>query len=186
MVPIMLDAGTLRAAIVGEGEAALGRLRFLRRHGAAPVAVFAPAPSAALADEAGPALQRRWPQAVDLEDLHLLLAGDLELDAAEALAGLAREAGTLLNVEDRPALCDLHIPATVRRGNLLLTASTGGRAPGLSRRLAAWLSRAFGPEWDGRLTELAACRADFRASGLSGPALAQKMDLLLDEKGWLS
>jgi precorrin-2 dehydrogenase/sirohydrochlorin ferrochelatase len=186
MVPILLDPASLRLALVGQGARALGRLQLLRRHGAEPLAVFAPDPSAALAAEAGTLLRRHWPQASDLAGLHLVLASGLEPNQAQSLAGLARAAKALINVEDVPALSDVHIPAAVRRGDLLLTASTGGRAPGLSRRLAGWLSDRFGPEWAGRLDELAAQRSAFRTEGLSGAGLAQRMERLLDEKGWLS
>jgi precorrin-2 dehydrogenase/sirohydrochlorin ferrochelatase len=186
MVPILLDPASLRVAIVGQGAKALGRLQLLRRHGAEPLAVFAPDPSATLAAEAGALLRRHWPQAADFARLHLVLASSLEPDVAESLAALARAAKVLINVEDVPALSDVHIPATVRRGDLLLTASTGGRAPGLSRRLAGWLSERFGTEWAGRLDELATQRSALRAEGLSGVALAQRVERLLDEKGWLS
>jgi precorrin-2 dehydrogenase/sirohydrochlorin ferrochelatase len=186
MVPILLNPASLQVAIVGEGTKALGRLQLLRRHGAEAQAVFAPSPSAALMAEAGPLLRRHWPKADDLAGLHLVLASDLEADEAQTLARLARAAKALINVEDVPALSDVHIPAAVRRGDLLLTASTGGRAPGLSRRLAGWLSDRFGAEWAGRLDELAAQRSAFRAEGLSGAGLAQRMARHLDEKGWLS
>jgi precorrin-2 dehydrogenase/sirohydrochlorin ferrochelatase len=79
----------------------------------------------------------------------------------------------------------VHVPATVRRGALLLTASTGGQAPGLARRLARWLAAAFGPEWDGRLAEVAAERSRLRAAGITGQALARETDRLVDGKGWL-
>lgn len=186
MVPILLDPASLRAAIVGGGAQALGRLRLLQRHGAEPVAVYAPAPIAELETEAGAALRRHLPKSEDLAGLHLVLAGDLDQEEAEALSTLARAAKVLINIEDATALSDIHIPATVRRGDLLLTASTGGRAPGLSRRLAGWLARSFGPEWAGRLDEIAEQRGAFRAQGLTGAHLAQRMDLLLNEKGWLS
>ncbi len=65
------------------------------------------------------------------------------MPASARLAQLARDAGVLVNVEDVPDLCDFHVPAAVRRGDLLLTVSTGGRAPGLSRILREWLETPF-------------------------------------------
>ena len=59
-----------------------------------------------------------------------------------------------------------HVPAIVRRGDLLLTASTGGQVPGLARALREWLAEAFGPEWTGRLKDLSLARARWRSEGL--------------------
>jgi siroheme synthase-like protein len=185
MVPILLDITKVKIAVAGEGAEALGRIRFLKTHGATPAAVFAPKPSDLLRAEAGAALVPAWPRVKDLQAVHVLFAAGLAAEVAEAVAEAARQAKTLLNLEDRTALCDAHVPATVRRGDLLLTASTGGRAPGLAKRLALWLANAFGPEWEGRLGEIAEARGRFRAAGLKGPALAARTDRLLAEKGWL-
>ncbi len=69
----------------------------------------------------------------------------------------------LVNVEDVLPLCDFHVPAIVRQGDLLLTASTGGTAPGLARALREHLAESFGPEWRERLADLAQERARFAA-----------------------
>jgi precorrin-2 dehydrogenase/sirohydrochlorin ferrochelatase len=93
-------------------------------------------------------------------------------------------AGVIVNVEDVPSLCDFHVPAQVRRGDLLLTVSTGGRAPGVSRVLREDLQRRFGPEWADRLDEVAALRAQWRAEGMSPKLVSQHTQALLSERGW--
>ena len=72
----------------------------------------------------------------------------------------------LVNVEDRPALCDFHSVAEVRRGDLLLTVSTGGASPGLAARIRARLAAEFGPRMGGP------ARSAARASGQPGGATA--------------
>ena len=62
--------------------------------------------------------------------LQLLFVAGLPEGEARHLAGRARALGVLVNVEDVLPLCDFHVPAMVRRGDLLLTASTGGAVPG--------------------------------------------------------
>ena len=78
------------------------------------------------------------------------------------LAALARSERVLVNVEDRPALCDFHSVAEVRRGDLLLTVSTGGASPGLAARIRARLAAEFGPEWAERVALLRGHRAAWR------------------------
>src|SRR4029077_6417769 len=104
-----------------------------------------------------------------LAGLHLLFIAGLKRSAAAALAAKARAAGILTNVEDVPELCDFHVPAVVRRGDLALTVSTSGKAPGLARLLREWLERAVGTEWQDRLERLAEARTGWRSEGL-GPS----------------
>jgi len=52
MFPIQLDLAQLRVALVGNGDAILRRLHSLYEDGAQHVAIYADAPSAALAEAA--------------------------------------------------------------------------------------------------------------------------------------
>lgn len=83
--------------------------------------------------------------------------------AAEADAIRARCAGLLVNVVDRPALCDFTVPSVLERGPVLIAVGTGGVSAGLAKalrlRLEALLPPALGP-----LAEaLGAMRARLRA-----------------------
>jgi precorrin-2 dehydrogenase/sirohydrochlorin ferrochelatase len=89
----------------------------------------------------------------------------------------------LVNVEDRPALCDFHSVAAVRRGDLLLTVSTGGASPGLAARIRARLADQYGPEWADRLALLRDHRAAWRRDGGD---VAARTDALLHANGWLA
>jgi precorrin-2 dehydrogenase/sirohydrochlorin ferrochelatase len=102
---------------------------------------------------------------------------------ATRIAGLARHAGALVNVVDKPALCDFATPAIVDRGAIVAGIGTGGAAPVLATLLrgeleARWpdglgrlgeLSRAIQPEVRAALPELPARRAYWRRL-LAGPA----------------
>jgi precorrin-2 dehydrogenase len=120
-----------------------------------------------------------------LPNIRVLFVAGLARPAADALARRARAAGILVNVEDIPELCDFHVPAIVRRGDLVLTASTGGRAPGLARRLREWLEDRFGPEWSSHMEEVSQSRSSWRAEGLSAHDVSDKTRALIAEKGWL-
>ena len=185
MIPIVLDSTKANIAVMGEGDRALARLRLLRRHIETPIAVFAPKPSEALAAEAGAALVRRWPDAKDFAGLHVVFAGDLTTDQAMRFAQLAKERKVLFNAEDMTPQCAFHMPATLRRGRLLVTVSTDGAAPALARRLAAYLGQLFGPEWADHVAELGAARKTWRSEGHDGFSISKKTDALIDAKGWL-
>jgi precorrin-2 dehydrogenase/sirohydrochlorin ferrochelatase len=167
MLPLIFNSHGVKVGLAGQGEALARR--------------------AALLAEAGVEARLLSSDASDavLEPLQLLFVAGLPESEARHLAGRARALGLLVNVEDDLPHCDFHVPALVRRGDLLLTASTGGSVPGLARRLREWLADNFGPEWTGRLRELSAARARFRSAGLSPAEVSRKVRDLISEKSWL-
>ncbi len=167
MLPLVFNPHGVKAGLAGQGEPLARR--------------------AALLAEAGVEARLLSSDASDavLEPLQLLFVAGLPQGEARQLAGRARALGLLVNVEDDLPHCDFHVPALVRRGDLLLTASTGGSVPGLARRLREWLAESFGPEWTGRLKELSAARARFRSASLSPAEVSRKVRDLIAEKGWL-
>lgn len=47
----------------------------------------------------------------------------------------AKEKGKLINVADKPALCDFYLGSVVTKGNLKLAISTNGKSPTVAKRL---------------------------------------------------
>ncbi len=74
----------------------------------------------------------------------------------------------------------------MRRGDLLLTVSTGGRSPGLAARIRRELERSFGPEWAARLERLGARRSAWKRRGRPLAELARLSDAMIDRQGWLT
>lgn len=166
MLPLVLNPSHA-AGLIGAGPALARRQAFLAEAGMEARILPPGAP-----DEA-------------LKPLKLLFVAGLDAGESRLLAGRARALGVLVNVEDVLPLCDFHVPALVRRGDLLLTVSTGGTAPGLASALRAWLGQAFGPEWTGRIGELGLARAKWRAEGLAPPQVSENMRDLIARMGWL-
>ena len=167
MLPIVLNPLKLKTGLAGRGEALARR--------------------AATLAEARVQARLLSPDASDevLASLQLLCVAGLPEGEAQLLAGRARALGVLVNVEDMLALCDFHVPALVRRGDLLLTVSTGGAVPGLARALRERLAERFGPAWGERLNDLAHERARFRGQGLTPQDVSRKVRALVAERGWL-
>jgi precorrin-2 dehydrogenase/sirohydrochlorin ferrochelatase len=185
MIPLIVDPKQVAIALVGRGGAAERRLELLLGGGAERLSVFSDRPSPGLAARAGGWLRRRLPDQADLIPVALVWIVDLPLAEAAPLARTARAGGCLVNVEDVTALCDFHNPAQVRRGDLLLTVSTGGRSPGLAARIRSELACAFGPEWAERLNALAARRGVWRGRGRRLGELARLTNATIDANGWL-
>ena len=98
---------------------------------------------ARLIEAAGGTVVRRPDPAVRLAFVAL---DDLE-DATRVAAGL-KASGLLVNVVDKPALCDFSVPAIVDRAPVLVAISSGGASASLSKalreRLEAWLPAGLG------------------------------------------
>jgi precorrin-2 dehydrogenase / sirohydrochlorin ferrochelatase len=105
-------------------------------------------------------------------------------ETAEIVAH-ARAVGALVNAEDQPELCDFHVPAVVRRGDLLLTVSTGGKAAGLSQRIRAHLEALFGPAWTHHVRAVVEARARWRAEGRPKNEVARLTQAMVEREGWL-
>ncbi len=183
MYPVVFPPGRLKVVLAGAGEAAARRLAGLDAAGAR-VEVFSPDADGALVRAAGNRLSRGLPSARNVVGATLVFVAGLDDAASAAIASLARAANVPVNVEDRPALCDFHIPAVVRRGELLLSVSTGGGAPGLAARLRAKLEGDFGLEWGDRLAALAAERARWKGEGADMAELSRRTREWLDRQGW--
>jgi len=73
----------------------------------------------------------------------------------------------------------------VRRGELLLTVSTGGGSPALASGVRTWLSEQFGAEWGERMAEAQALRTRLRQAGAPPGEVIAAVRALIVERGWL-
>lgn len=185
LLPLAFDLGAARVGIVGRGRQAINRLRLVTEAGVRDIAVWSDAPSRDLAEAAGRWLRPRLPNPGEIASVKLLFIGDLPEAEATPLAATARRIGVLVNVEDITQLCDVHVPAIVRRGDLTLTVSTRGTAPGLAARIRRDLSERYGPEWEQRMAEVAALRAELRGRGLPPDRVATAIASYVSARGWL-
>lgn len=168
MLPIVLNPKFIRAGLAGEGEGLAKRRALLAEAGAEAVTIS------------------RTADATAMRGLHVLFIAGLPRQFAAKLAETARRANVLVNVEDVPELCDFNVPAIVRQGDLLLTVSTGGLAPGLSRSIREWLQEKFGPEWRSRALQVGKARDGWRKKGLEPEEVSERTRELVEEKGWLA
>ena len=153
--PIFLDLREKRAIVVGGGVAAARRAELLLKAGAR-VTVFA----RELGDEFF-ALRRKldWhhvprdPGPADFAGAPLAFVATDDDGLATRAREAAKIAGALINVADRPDLCDFIMPSIVDRSPLVIAVSTGGASPILGRMLRARLESLI-PAAYGRLADL--------------------------------
>ena len=184
MLPIVLEPTNRRIAVVGRGYAAQQRYEYARDAGVEQLSLYV-IDQDGWACHAEAALYERLPVKADLEGTSVVLIAGLPVEEALHLTAVARAAGALVNVEDVPHLCDFHVPAIVRRGDLLLTVSTGGKAPGLAQKLKTHLQDQFGPEWTAHIRKVADARARWREEGRAKTEITRLTNELVEREGWL-
>lgn len=173
MVPIILDPENVTIAVVGQGAAMERRVRQLHEGGADDVSIF---------DAADGSL----PTADDLTSVQIVFIAGLDGDVAATITQTAKSTGALVNVEDLTSQCDFHMPAVVRRGDLLITVATGGKSPGLARQLRRSLESQFGTEWAGIVEQVATARQGWIAEGQDMKVVAARTEQLIEQNGWLA
>jgi siroheme synthase-like protein len=121
--------------VVGGGAVAARKVRGLVEAGA-DVTLVSPTLHADL-QATTEASRLRWIQREacddDLIDANLVFLATSDTATNERLEKAARAHGALVNRADSPDDGTFHVPAALRRGDITVAVSTGGRAPGIAQ-----------------------------------------------------
>ncbi len=139
-------------------------------------------PKRRLVERAGGVIVEDLARAVD-EGVRLAFIAYEDPVACEVAAINARCAGMLVNVVDRPELCDFTTPSILDRDPLLVAIGTGGASAGLAKHVRLRLERVL-PEALGALAKaLEAARPVLRRRFPEGPDRRRAVDAALREGG---
>jgi precorrin-2 dehydrogenase/sirohydrochlorin ferrochelatase len=176
LFPIFLKLAGCRCLVVGGGPVGEAKIESLLLAGA-NVRVVAPRATPAIGAWAR-ARKIRWEargfEPSDLDGVFLVVAATSSARLHERIFRQARRHGVLCNVVDDPARCDFYYPAVVRRGQLQIAISTGGRSPALAQHLRKELERQFGPEYETWVEQLGQARQKLLARPID-PARRRKL-----------
>jgi len=180
--PISLEVAGRRAVVIGRMAVAQGKADALLEAGA-QVTVISKGPRQALdrleGHERATVLRRDY-EPGDLEGAFLCVASSEEGEVRAAIYAEARWRKVLANVMDDIPHCDFAAPALVRRGDLAIAISTGGRSPALARRLREQLSEQFDARWEELLDLLGEVRTETLPALPEYGARARKWQEALD------
>jgi precorrin-2 dehydrogenase/sirohydrochlorin ferrochelatase len=158
IVPVGLHLSGRKCVVLGGGGVAARRVEALLA-GGAQVVVVAP--------EIGPEIDTlrdrvtllvRAYSREDLKGAFLVIAATNDSAINAQVARDAAVEGCLLNDADEPDRGDIIFPAVVRRGDLVVSVTTGGASPALSAEIRGEIERQFGPEYEKYLSLLAESR----------------------------
>ncbi|MGL1885408.1 MAG: bifunctional precorrin-2 dehydrogenase/sirohydrochlorin ferrochelatase, partial [Reichenbachiella sp.] len=76
----------------------------------------------------------------DLKGMNLVIVGVDDPEASTAIQGECRKQNVLVNVADKPALCDFYLGSIVKKGDLKIAISTNGKSPTVAKRMRELLT----------------------------------------------
>ncbi|HLF00980.1 MAG TPA: bifunctional precorrin-2 dehydrogenase/sirohydrochlorin ferrochelatase [Anaerolineales bacterium] len=146
--PIYLDLRNRRCVLVGGGPIAGGKARGLLDAGAHVIVIapdLTPALTVFVQAERLTHHARRY-RTGDLAGAFLAISATDDRAVNDAVWREANERGIPINVVDDPPHCTFIAPSILRRGDLTVAVSTGGKAPALAVRLREQFETLLGDE----------------------------------------
>lgn len=150
LYPVNLDVRDLLCVVIGGGTVAGRKVASLLPCGA-KVSVISPVVIPRIAEWAATGLldlKLREYRNGDLTDAKLVFAATNSRVIQKQIVAEAKTAGILVNVVNMPESCTFQVPASCRRGELLISVATGGGSPALAARIRKELETVYGPEYE--------------------------------------
>lgn len=145
LYPVFLDLRDKRVLVVGGGKVAVRKVRSLLFSGARIELVSRTLEPSLQELIQGSQISYIGPDfdASMLEGAFLVIAATDDQRLNEDISALCRQRGILVNVVDRPALCSFQVPSVIKRGDLTIAISTGGKSPALAKFLRELIEEAL-------------------------------------------
>lgn len=100
----------------------------------------------------------------DLQQIDIVIVAVNERDASEKIADVVKANGKLVNVADKPDLCDFYLGGVVTKGNLKIAISTNGKSPTIAKRLKEFLNEALPDSIDDLLDNMQQIRNSMKGN----------------------
>ena len=144
--PILLNIQDKKCLVVGGGNVAWRKVCSLKEAGAR-VTVVSPEFCPEMENETGiEKIQQKYEEGF-LNGAWVVVASTDDEEVNKKVYYDAVKRGILVNVVDRPEFCSFIVPATINRGDLSISISTGGASPALARNIRESLEKQFGDEY---------------------------------------
>lgn len=163
LFPVFLKLNQLHTVIIGAGPVGLEKLNaVLGQSELAGITVIAKEISQDVYD-----LAKRLPQvkllkksyaAADLEQADLVIAATNDNILNEEIIRDAHALKLLVNVADKPDLCDFYLGSIVKKGDLKIAISTNGKSPTIAKRLKELFNDNLPGELDITLQQMSSLR----------------------------
>jgi siroheme synthase-like protein len=163
LFPVFVKLNQLRTLLIGGGNIGLEKLTAIVNNSyQADVTIVAEQINPAITGliETHPTVkikQKRY-DATDLNNVDIVFVATGDNILNEQIRKEAHEKGLLINVADKPELCDFYLGSIVQKGDLKIAISTNGKSPTIAKRLKEILNEGIPAELDETLQNMSALR----------------------------
>lgn len=163
LFPVFLKLEQLNLLIIGGGKIALEKLHTVMANSpATKITLVAKEIIAEVKELAAnhPHLQllERAYTIDDLNDANLVIAAVNDLELAQQIRIDAQQKEKLVNIADKPELCDFYLGSVVKKGHLKIAISTNGKSPTIAKRIRETFDATIPAELDEVLTNMSIIR----------------------------
>lgn len=168
LFPVFIKLNQLRTLVIGGGPVALEKLTAILKNSEQTVITLVaieiiPAIYQLLAKYPQLNIQQKSYDNLDLKDIDIVFVATNNNVLNAQIRDDAHQMGLLINVADKPELCDFYLGAVVQKGDLKIAISTNGKSPTLAKRIKELLNESIPTEIDESLQNLSTIR-----NGLNG------------------
>ncbi len=163
LFPVFLKLENLRLLIIGGGNVALEKLEtVLNNSPDTTIRLVGVSIRDEIKNIAGgknniELLERQY-SLDDFDEADIVIAAVNDLNVAEQIKWDAAQKGKLINVADKPGLCDFYLGSIVKKGNLKIAISTNGKSPTIAKRMKEVIDDLIPAEMENVLDNMQAIR----------------------------
>ncbi len=159
LFPVFIKLNHLHTVLIGAGKVGLEKLTaVLRNSPQARVTVIAKEiinEVHALASEyAGVTIVNKAFSEYDLDNADIVVAATNNEELNNYIRQAARDRKLLVNIADKPDLCDFYLGSIVQKGDLKIAISTNGKSPTVAKRIKEFLNEEIPEEIDLTLQQM--------------------------------
>ena len=163
LFPVFLKLNELHTLLVGAGSVGLEKLTaILNNSPEAKVTVIAlaiaPDMHVLSAEYPGVKILQKSFTDSDLDDADVVIAATNDSNLNKFIRQSAHDRKLLVNVADKPELCDFYLASIVQKGDLKIAISTNGKSPTIAKRLKEVLNDGLPAELDTTLQQMSHLR----------------------------
>ena len=159
LFPVFLKLESLRLLIIGGGNVALEKLSTVAENSPATtihlVSISVHDKIYEIAKDLSNIIIEERPYLIsDFDDADIVIAAVNNIATSEQIRNDAHQKGKLVNVADKPELCDFYLSSIVKKGSLKIAISTNGKSPTIAKRLKEQINSMMPDEIDNVLQNM--------------------------------
>ncbi|MEO6149891.1 MAG: TSUP family transporter [Mucilaginibacter sp.] len=163
LFPVFIKLNNLHLVLIGAGKVGLEKLTAVVANSPfVKVTVIAKEIIAEMyalaAEHTGVSIVNKAFTEYDLDTADIVIAATNDNDLNVYIRQAAHDRKLLVNIADKPDLCDFYLGSILQKGDLKIAISTNGKSPTIAKRIKEYLNQEIPDEIDDSLQQISALR----------------------------